>query len=165
MNDIQAARDVKAVAGRYLTFHLGTARYAVPVRDVREVVRLCPITSVPLMPPHVRGVINLRGSVMAVLDLRAKFQMPAITYTDRACIIVFERRDLATAPTVIGAIVDGVNDVVVLAEQSIDVAPDFAGTVDADYLLGVATTDNSVLAMLNIKNILATDGSLTLPST
>jgi len=153
----------RATSGRYLTFHLGESRYAVSVRDVREVVRLCPVTSVPLMPAHVRGVINLRGSVMAVLDLRAKFQMPEVGYDDRACIVVFERCEPGSAVTLVGAVVDGVDDVVMLGSQQIEAPPDFAGTVEASYLLGVATTEVGVFAMLDMKHILATEGSLALP--
>ncbi|MEY4376023.1 MAG: hypothetical protein RJB26_573 [Pseudomonadota bacterium] len=150
--------------GRYLAFHLGTSYYAVPIREVREVVRLCPITAVPNMPEHIRGVINLRGSVLPVFDLRAKFGMVAVDYDDRACIVVFDRQqDRPRQGGAIGAIVDGVDDVLVLAESQLAAAPDFAGTVEADYLLGVATTPERVFSLLHMKNILAADGSVAMP--
>ena len=76
--------------GRYLTFSLGDESYGLPVLNVREIIRLCPITPVPRMPPHVKGVINLRGTVIAVLDLRAKFQLPSKDYGERTCIIVVQ---------------------------------------------------------------------------
>ena len=148
--------------GRYLTFHLGASHYAVPVRLVREVVRLCPITSVPQMPDHVRGVINLRGTVLAVLDLRAKFGMAPVVYGDRSCIIVFEHRAEGRL-TRIGAIVDAVDDVIQLASTQLAPPPDFAGAVDSRYLAGVATTTEQVRAVLAMDEILAADASVHLP--
>src|SRR4029077_18049176 len=76
--------------GRYLTFTLGDESYGLPVLNVREIIRLCPITPVPRMPTHVKGVINLRGTIIAVLDLRAKFQLAAKDYGERTCIIVVQ---------------------------------------------------------------------------
>ncbi len=149
------------VAGRYLAFHLGTARYAVPIRSVREVIRLCAITSVPLMPAHVRGVINLRGSVLPVIDLRAKFAMASVDYDDRSCIIVFEVGS-SVARLQIGAVVDGVDDVLVVSAEQLGPVPDFAGAIEADYLAGVATTSVGLLILLNIDTVLAKESSLVL---
>ena len=73
-----------------MTFTLGDESYGLPVLNVREIIRLCPITPVPRMPMHVKGVINLRGTVIAVLDLRAKFQLAAKSYGERTCIIVVQ---------------------------------------------------------------------------
>ena len=151
--------------GRFLTFHLGASYYGVPIREVREVVRLCPITGVPNMPVHIRGVINLRGSVLPVFDLRAKFGMAAVDYDDRGCIVVFDRQqDRPRQAGAIGAIVDGVDDVLVLTQSQLASAPDFAGTVEADYLLGVGTTADRVFSLLHMKNILAADGSVLMPT-
>ena len=151
--------------GRFLTFHLGASYYGVPIREVREVVRLCPITGVPNMPPHIRGVINLRGSVLPVFDLRAKFGMAAVDYDDRGCIVVFDRQqDRPRQAGAIGAIVDGVDDVLVLTQSQLASAPDFAGTVEADYLLGVGTTADRIFSLLHMKNILAADGSVLMPA-
>ena len=164
MSDALQDVAVMAAPGRYLTFHLGSSRYAVSVTDVHTVIRMVPVTSVPLMPAHVRGVINLRGAVIAVIDLRAKFRMPEIEYNDRACILVFDLGAGSAGNRLLGVIVDAVDDVVVLAASHIEPTPDFASQVDVRYLLGVATMSESVFAILNIKNILAVDGSLSLPS-
>jgi purine-binding chemotaxis protein CheW len=164
MNTAHDDAVLTATPGRYLTFHLGSARYAVSVTDVHTVIRMVPVTSVPLMPPHVRGVINLRGAVIAVIDLRAKFCMPEIEYNDRACILVFDLGVGAPGNRLLGVIVDAVDDVLVLSANQIEPTPDFASQVDARYLLGVATVSDSVFAILNIKTILAVDGSLSLPS-
>lgn len=151
--------------GRYLTFHLGAAHYGVPLRAVREVVRMGPVTVVPLMPAHVRGVMNLRGNVVPVLDLRAKFGMSAVEYTERACIVFFDvpgnnTRNVGS----VGAIVDGVDDVVMLAQPQLMPPPDFADAVDTDYLLGVGATPERAYTLLRMHAILSTDGSVTLPS-
>jgi len=151
----------QATPGRYLTFHLGDARYAVPVQVVREVIRIRTITPVPLMPAHVRGVINLRGTVLAVIDLRAKFAMDAIDYGERACIVIFDLK--AHGIPMIGALVDAVDDVVRLSSAELGPTPDFAGDVDASYLLGVATYERVVYALLDIPTILTAEGSLALP--
>jgi purine-binding chemotaxis protein CheW len=117
------------------------------------------------MPAHIRGVINLRGSVLPVFDLRAKFGMAAVDYDDRGCIVVFDRQqDRPRQAGAIGAIVDGVDDVLVLTQSQLASAPDFAGTVEADYLLGVGTTADRVFSLLHMKNILAADGSVLMPT-
>jgi purine-binding chemotaxis protein CheW len=149
-------------AGRYLTFHLGASHYAVPIAVVREVVRLCPITAVPQMPDYVRGVINLRGTVLAVLDLRSKFRMASIEYNDRACIIVLEHR-VAGRLAQVGAIVDAVDDVIVISAAQLAAPPDFAGAVEGRFLAGVATTADRVRAVLAMDEILAADVSVELP--
>jgi purine-binding chemotaxis protein CheW len=148
--------------GRYLTFHLGSSHYAVEIGTVREVVRLCPITSVPQMPDYVRGVINLRGTVLAVLDLRAKFRMASIDYDDRACIIVLEHRAGGNLSQV-GAIVDAVDDVVVLGASQLASPPDFVGAVEGRFLAGIATSTERVRAVLNMQEILASDVSFEIP--
>lgn len=150
--------------GRYLTFHLGASHYGVPLREVREVVRLCPITVVPNMPAHVRGVINLRGAVLPVFDLRARFGMATIDHDDRACIVVFDLPGRPRQAGAIGAIVDGVDDVVTLLESQLAPVPDFAGAIDPAYLLGVATTPERVFALLHVQPILVVDGIADSPS-
>src|ERR1039457_3399078 len=85
-----SAPAVAAKPGRYLTFKLGRESYGLPVLGVREIIRLCPITPVPRMPDYIKGVINLRGKVIPILDLRAKFQLSSETYGERACIVVVQ---------------------------------------------------------------------------
>lgn len=150
--------------GRYLTFHLGSSHYGVPIRAVREVVRLGPVTVVPLMPAHVRGVVNLRGHVLPVFDLRAKFGMDAIDYSDRACVVFFDMQGASRQIAAIGTIVDGVDDVVMLGESQLQAPPDFAGAVESGYLLGVGSTPERVFTLLQMQTILATEGSVTLPA-
>src|SRR3954462_12153539 len=101
-----------AKPGRYLTFKLGRESYGLPVLGVREIIRLCPITPVPRMPDYIKGVINLRGKVIPILDLRAKFQLSSESCGERACIIVVQLGAPPAAVTLMGAIVDAVEEVV-----------------------------------------------------
>lgn len=151
-----------AKAGRYLTFTLGAESYGLPVLNVREIIRLCPITPVPRMPPHVKGVINLRGTVIAVFDLRAKFQLAMTDYGDRACIIVVQVASLSGGSTLMGAIVDAVEEVVQLSVTEIEATPDFGGAPDTQYILGLATIEGGVKTLLNIEKIFLEDGSVLL---
>ena len=125
--------------GRYLTFSLGDESYGLPVLNVREIIRLCPITPVPRMPPHVKGVINLRGTVIAVLDLRAKFQLTPKDYGERTCIIVVQVASPSGDSTLMGAVVDAVEEVVQLGAADIEATPDFGGAPETQYILGLAT--------------------------
>lgn len=149
--------------GRYLTFTLGDESYGLPVLNVREIIRLCPITPVPRMPTHVKGVINLRGTVIAVLDLRAKFQLAAKSYGERTCIIVVQVAAPSGGSTLMGAVVDAVEEVVQLTADEIEATPDFGGAPETQYILGLATIQGGVKILLNIEKIFLEDGTLSLP--
>ena len=157
----QISSDNKLKTGRYLTFSLGNESYGIPVLNVREIIRLCPITPVPRMPTHIKGVINLRGTVIAVLDLRAKFQLALGDYSDRACIIVVQLNGPDGTKTLMGAIVDAVEEVVQLRDDSIEPAPDFGGSPDTQYIMGVTTCTGSVKTLLDIQKIFLDDASIT----
>jgi purine-binding chemotaxis protein CheW len=146
-----------AGAGSYLTFTLGEESYGFPVLNVREIIRLCPITPVPRMPAHVKGVINLRGTVIAVFDLRAKFQLATTRYGDRTCIIVVQVAAPSGGSILMGAIVDTVEEVVRLTAAEIEATPDFGGAPDTQYILGLATIQGTVKALLNIDKIFLED--------
>jgi purine-binding chemotaxis protein CheW len=159
------SNDSLAKAGRYLTFTLGAETYGLPVLNVREIIRLCPITPVPRMPGFIKGVINLRGTVIPVLDLRAKFQMPEAVYGDRACIIVVQLRNPAGGSTLIGAIVDTVEEVVQLNEPQLEPAPDFGGPPETGFILGLATLNGGVKTLLDPEKVFLTEGLLALTPT
>ena len=151
-----------AKAGRYLTFTLGEESYGLPVLKVREIIRLCPITSVPRMPPHVKGVINLRGTVIPVFDLRGKFQLATTNYGERTCIIVVQVASPSGGSTLMGAIVDAVEEVVQLTDAEIEATPDFGGAPDTQYILGLSTINGGVKTLLNIEKIFLEDGCVSL---
>jgi purine-binding chemotaxis protein CheW len=158
---ILATTDTKTKTGRYLTFSLGQESYGIPVLNVREIIRLCAITPVPRMPTHIKGVINLRGTVIAVLDLRAKFQLSVGDYSDRACIIVVQLNGPDGSKNLMGAIVDAVEEVVQLSDDTIEPPPDFGGSPDTQYIMGVTTSTGSVKTLLDIEKIFLDDASMT----
>ena len=153
----------EALPGRYLTFTLGRESYGVPVLSVREIIRLCPITPVPQMPAHLRGVINLRGKVIPVLDLRAKFRLADGGYGEPACIILLQVGTPPGPVTLMGAIVDAVEEVVLLSASDLEATPDFGGSPDTRFILGMATVRGAVKTLLNLDAIFREEGTVSLP--
>ena len=153
---------VAAKPGRYLTFKLGRESYGLPVLGVREIIRLCPITPVPRMPAYIKGVINLRGKVIPILDLRAKFQLSTESYGERACIIVVQVGAPPATVMLMGAIVDAVEEVVQLGEAELEPTPDFGGSPNTDYILGMATIHGGVKTLLDLDKVFLKEGLLTL---
>ncbi|MEN9678436.1 MAG: hypothetical protein RIS76_4332 [Verrucomicrobiota bacterium] len=160
MNTAPLSRTQTSSPSKYVTFTLGQESYGLPVLHVREIIRICPITPVPNMPPHVRGVINLRGTVIAVLDLRAKFSMAPVPAGERACIIVLQLGLNSSRPTLIGIIVDAVEEVIQLGNSEIEPCPDFGGSTASQYILGVATVRGGVKTLLEIEKIFAEEGAI-----
>jgi purine-binding chemotaxis protein CheW len=142
--------------GKYLTFLLGREEFAIQVLKVREIIGMQDITSVPQMPAHIKGVINLRGKVIPVVDLRLKFCLPEMEYTQRTCIIVVQVLSAGVALQT-GIIVDEVSEVLNLAAADIEDTPEFgessgpAGT----YLLGMAKVKGKVKILLDIDRVLS----------
>ena len=141
-----------ARAGKYLTFVLADEVYGVEILKVREIIGMMPITPVPRTPDHVRGVINLRGKVISVVDLRRKFGMGATEETDETCIIVVN-----VAGFEIGTIVDRVSEVLDIHADQIEPAPSMGHDVDTDFILGMGKADQEVTILLDIGRILAQD--------
>ena len=152
-----AASGVEHLAGKYLTFVLAKEGYGVPVLKVREIIKMMDITEVPQVPPHVKGVLNLRGKVIPVIDLRLKFGFPEVEATPRTCIIVVEVA-LSSGRVMMGAIVDEVSEVLTIAAGEIEPTPEFGERVQTDYLQGVAKVKNTVKILLDLDRVLATDG-------
>jgi purine-binding chemotaxis protein CheW len=142
-------------AGKYLTFDLAGEEFGVRVLKVREIMGLQEITAVPQTPAHVRGVINLRGKIIPVIDLRLKFGLPQAEYTQRTCIIVTQVQGEA-APLVVGVVVDGVSEVLNLGGTEIEDTPDFGGGFSGGYLLGMAKVKGKVKILLDIDRVLST---------
>ena len=150
----EAAGDASDVrAGKYLTFRLGREEFGIGVLQVREIVGLQEITAVPHTPGHVKGVINLRGKVIPVVDLRAKFGFPPTEYDSSTCIVVVHLRN-ADREVTVGAIVDTVSEVIQIAPGEIEDAPDFGSGVRTDFILGMAKVKDSVKILLDIERAL-----------
>ena len=131
--------------------------YGLGVLKVREIIKLVGITPVPQMPGHVKGVVNLRGKIIPVVDLRSKFGMPATEDTNRTCIIVVQ---VATGPrttTVMGLVVDSVEEVLNLSAGEIENPPDFGLAVETSYLVGMGKVKNKVVSLLEIDRVLSGD--------
>jgi len=139
--------------GKYLTFHLGREEFAIQVGRVREIMGVQEITAVPQTPSHVRGVINLRGKVVPVVDLRLKFGLPELEYSQRTCIVVVQVVGDA-GPMLMGVVVDGVSEVLNLAASDIEDTPDFGRGVATPYLLGMAKIKGKVKILLDINLVL-----------
>ena len=150
------ARIGAALAGKYLTFALGREEYGLPVLKVREIIKVMEVTLVPQVPPHVRGVINLRGKVIPVVDLRLKFGLPEQDYSERTCIIVVDV-DLGASRLMMGIVVDSVSEVLNIASVEVDAAPEFGERVDTDYMLGLAKVKGSVKILLDLDRVLGGD--------
>ena len=142
-------------AGKYLIFSLGVEEFGTEVLKVREIMGLQDITAIPQVPPYVKGVINLRGKVIPVVDLRLKFGMEPREYTARTCIVVMRTRQ-ADEDLMIGMIVDGVVEVLNLTASDIEDTPDFGPGVVTPYLTGMAKVKGKVKILLDIDQVLST---------
>ena len=147
------------LAGKYLTFALGNEEYGLPVLKVREIIKVMDITQVPQVPGHVRGVINLRGKVIPVIDLRLKFGFPQQEYTERTCIIVVDVA-MSGANVMMGIVVDSVSEVLNVAGAEIDQAPEFGDRVTTDYMLGLAKVKGTVKILLALDKVLGADSQI-----
>ena len=151
----QSATGAQRLAGKYLTFTLADESYGIDVLRVREIIRLTEITAVPQMPAYVRGVLNLRGKIIPVIDLRLRFGFAGIKNTDLTCIVVVQVKQPDGKAIQMGLIVDGVEEVITLAAADIEETPDFGCQASTDYLLGMAKVKGVVKTLLNIDRALA----------
>lgn len=143
-----------SLAGKYLTVLLDNEAYGIAVLKVREIIRMQKITPVPQLPTFVKGVINLRGRVISVVDLRVKFGLKA-EFADRTCIVVVQVK-LPTGQTVhMGLIVDSVEEVVTLTASEIEPTPDFGTKLNTEYLLGMAKVKGLVKTLLDIDRVVS----------
>lgn len=142
-------------AGKYLAFQLGRESYGIEVLKIREIIRLVDITAVPQMPDYIKGVINLRGKIIPVLDLRIRFGLPAADATERICIVVVQVKVRSGAAIQMGLVVDGVEEVLNIGKGDIEATPDFGAKVNTEYLLGIAKAKGKVIALLDIDCVVA----------
>ncbi len=150
----QAIKATTLKTGKYLTFSLKEEEYGIGILKVKEIIGMMPVTSVPRTPDFVKGVINLRGKVIPVVDLRLKFAMPSIDYTDRTCIIVVEIDSDATT-VLIGIVVDAVSEVLNIKESEIEETPKFGTSLNTEYILGMAKMEGGVKILLDIDKVLS----------
>ncbi|MEA3361404.1 MAG: chemotaxis protein CheW [Thermodesulfobacteriota bacterium] len=153
MTDLSAGSAQAGKEGKYLTFALADEEYGIGILKIREIIGIMPITSVPRTPEFVKGVINLRGKVIPIIDLRLRFGMEPMEYTDRTCIIVVEI-NAQDATIQIGAIVDTVSEVLNIKAEDIEDTPAFGTSLDTEYILGMAKVSGGVKILLDIDRVL-----------
>jgi purine-binding chemotaxis protein CheW len=140
-------------AGKYLTFALGSEEYGLEILKVREIIGYVDITAVPQIPAYIKGVINLRGQVIPIIDLRAKFGLPTAEVTDQTCIIVVEIRQNDHKFNT-GIVVDHVQEVLDIDGENIEESPQFDSSVNTDFILGMGKVGESVKILLDISKVL-----------
>lgn len=142
--------------GKYLTFALGQEQYGIGILKVREIIGYVPITPMPRTPAYIKGIVNLRGQVIPVLDLRLRFEMPAADVTEQTCIIVVEV-SLNNRMHHAGLIVDRVQEVLYVEGKDIEQTPQLGAVVRADFILGIGKADNGIKVLLDIDRVVQSD--------
>ena len=139
-----------AVAGEFLTFTLGQEEYGVDILKVQEIRGYDQVTSIANSPAFIKGVINLRGAIVPIVDLRIKFNLPSVTYDPFTVVII-----LNVLNRIVGIVVDSVSDVLALTPNEIKPAPEFGGSFDTQYLMGLATVEERMLILVNIEQLMS----------
>lgn len=150
---------VKVMADReakYLTFSLAEEEYGIGILKIKEIIGMMPITTVPRTPEFVKGVINLRGKVIPVMDLRLRFGMEEMDYTERTCIVVVEI-ERTSGTVMIGVVVDSVSEVLNIKGEDVEETPTFGAKMNTDYILGMAKIEGGVKILLDIDRVLSDD--------
>lgn len=149
-NGANAATEDDQVASEFLTFTLGEEEYAIDILKVQEIRGYEKPTLIANSPAFIKGVINLRGIIVPIVDLRVKFNLGKIDYTPFTVVII-----LNITGRVIGVVVDSVSDVIALTAAQIRQAPDFSGTFDTKYIVGLATVDNRMMIVTDIERLMS----------
>ena len=138
--------------GKFLTFILGNEVYGIEILKVREIIGLMDITTVPQTPDYMKGVINLRGKVIPVIDLRLKFSLPEEEHTQETCVIVVEVNN-----TSIGIIVDSVSEVLDIKSGEMEEAPSFGQDIDTSFIMGIGKVKENIIILLDIETVLSSE--------
>lgn len=153
----QALKAITDKEGKYLTFSLAGEEYGIGILKVKEIIGMIPITVVPQTPAYIKGVINLRGKVIPVVDLRVKFMIKAVEYTERTCIIVVEMATAATRTILMGIVVDSVSEVLNIKGNDIEEAPAFGVKLNTEFILGMAKVGGGIKILLDIDRVLSAE--------
>jgi len=152
----QSRKNIMDREGKYLTFSLAGEEYGIVILKVKEIIGMMPVTPVPKTPSYVKGVINLRGKVIPVADLRLKFDMEEAACTERTCIIVVEIKE-GLGHVLMGIVVDSVSEVLNIKSGEIEDTPAFGTQMDTDYILGMAKTGGGVKILLDIDKVFGSE--------
>lgn len=149
----QEAQSIEGKEGKYLTFTLDREEYGIGIRKIKEIIGMMPVISVPQTPDFIKGVVNLRGKVVPVIDLRLRFGLEERDYAERTCIIVVEV-GAESHKVIMGIIVDSVSEVLNIKGDDIENTPAFGCILEMDYILGMAKMSGAVKILLDIDRVL-----------
>ena len=152
METVLEEKDISSYEGKFLTFVLGNEEYGIEILKVREIIGIMEITPVPQTPDYVKGVINLRGKVIPVIDQRIKFSMPEVEQTQETCVIVVEVKE-----SLIGILVDSVSEVLNIGREEIEATPQFGQDIDTQFIMGLGKTKGKLIILLDIEEVLTTE--------
>jgi len=142
--------DDETLKGRYLTLQVGKETFGIEIRYVIEIVGLQPVTEMPEMPEHIKGIINLRGKIIPIMDVRLRFKMPAKEYDDRTCIIIIDMNGIT-----IGLIIDSVSDVLTINDDEIMKKPEMSAKDDCGYVKNIGRINNKVILLIDCEKLLS----------
>ena len=154
----QTMRALASSEGKYLTFKIANEHYGIEILKIKEIIGMMPITSLPKTPGFVKGVINLRGKVIPVVDLRLRFGMQEIEYTERTCIVVVEIKGNA-GEIHMGIVVDSVSEVLNIKAEDIQDTPTFGTSLNTEYILGMAKMESRVKILLDIDRVMSAENA------
>ena len=146
----------EAEQSQYLTFLLGGEMFAFPILNIKEIIEYCSLTTVPMMPEFIRGVINLRGSVVPVVDLSVRFGRKAVAVTKRTCIVIIEIESEGEKQDV-GVVVDSVSEVLEIHRTDVEQAPSFGARIRSDFIQGMGKIAGKFVIILNVNQVLSID--------
>ena len=152
MESVVEKKGISDIEGKFLTFVLGEEIYGIEILKAREIIGLMDITTVPQTPDYMKGVINLRGKVIPVIDLRKKFSMQEGVHTQETCVIVVEVNGSS-----IGLIVDSVSEVSDITGEEIENAPSFGQGIDTSFIMGLGKVKDKIIILLDIDTVLSTE--------
>ena len=152
MEAVVEKKEISDIEGKFLTFVLGEEIYGIEILKAREIIGLMDITTVPQTPDYMKGVINLRGKVIPVIDLRKKFSMQEGVHTQETCVIVVEVNSSS-----IGLIVDSVSEVSDITGEEIENAPSYGQGIDTSFIMGLGKVKNKIIILLDIDAVLSTE--------
>ncbi len=144
-----SADSESAMKGRFLTFLIGDETYGIAIENVVEIIGIQPITEMPEMPDYIKGIINLRGSIVPAMDIRLRFKKPEADYTERTCVIVIHIGGMST-----GLIVDCVSEVLTIPNEEISPTPDIRSVDRQGYVKSIGKTENHIILLLDCEKLL-----------
>jgi len=147
---------------QHLTFMLGGEMFAMAILSIREIIEYTSLTEVPMMPPYIRGVINLRGAVVPVMDLLVRFGKQPAPVTKRTCIVIVEIEGVEGRQTV-GLVVDAVNEVLDLAAADVEPPPAFGANIRTDFIRGMGRVKDKFVILLDVDHVMAAEELAALP--